>query len=376
MLTVDNAIAFLLEHHLIDREWIIGGALMVQSAARRHRNLRVEGPDGAGHLIKQADGLAHGDHQTLGNEAAFLEYCHNEPSLAEVAQMVPRVVYRDRERSLHAQELIAGASSLFTLHHTSTPERLPIGPSRTLGQCLGTIHRLFGTRQPGADPRLAWLSRDPPTALRPNRATPAGLATLTPGIAAVLRILEDEALGDRVAALGPEWCPETVIHGDLKFDNVLVRSHPGPQDEDALELFLVDWEFVQFGDPAWDLAGTLHDYLMLWTSSMPIGPNLRSEEMIDQAQYPLPTLHEAMRAFWEAYQTARGLGPESSDVLIRRAVAFTAARLVQAAFERSLFEETLPAQAVILLQVSANVLADRELARLHLFGIPRRKTLW
>jgi aminoglycoside phosphotransferase (APT) family kinase protein len=376
MLTVDNATAFLLEHDLIDREWIIGGELMVQSAARRHRNLRVEGPDGAGYLIKQADGLAHGDHQSLDNEASFLEYCHNEPGLGEVARMVPRVVYRDRERSLHAQELVAGASSLFTLYHASRPEQFPIGPSRTLGEGLGTIHHLFGTQRRGADPRLAWLSRHLPQALRQHRATPAGLATLTPGTAAVLRILEDEGLRDRVAALGSEWCPETVIHGDLKFDNVLVRSHPGPQDEDALELFLVDWEFVQFGDPAWDLAGALHDYLMLWTSSMPIGPDLRSEEMIDQARYPLATLHEAMRAFWEAYQTARGLGPESSDLLIRRAVAFTAARLVQAAFERSLFEDTLPAQAVILLQVSANVLADRELARLHLFGIPRRTTLW
>jgi hypothetical protein len=58
--------------------------------------------------------------------------------------------------------------------------------------------------------------------------------------------------------------------------------------------------------------------------------------------------------------------------LIRRAVGFGAARLVQAAFERSAFEDTLPAQAVILLQLSANLLADRELARFHLFGIPRR----
>lgn len=60
MLNVDNAIPYLLEHDLIDPTWIIDGDLTIRCAARRNRNLRVEGPDGAGYLIKQADELAQG----------------------------------------------------------------------------------------------------------------------------------------------------------------------------------------------------------------------------------------------------------------------------------------------------------------------------
>jgi Ser/Thr protein kinase RdoA (MazF antagonist) len=375
MLSVDDAIPFLLEHRLIDRDWIIGGDLVIQCAARRNRNLRIEGPDGVGHLIKQADGLAYQDRLTLQNEASFLEFCHSKPAAVEVAPMVPRAVYRNDGLALYAQELVGGASTLYALHRAQEADRLPNGPSRALGETLGKFHRVFSNPELRHAPRLSWLSHDLPSALRHQRPSPAGLATLTTCSAAILRILEEAGLGDLVASLGSEWRPETVIHGDLKFDNVLVRPGRERGDQETLGLFLVDWEFVQFGDPAWDLAGALHDYLLLWTSSMPLAPDKPPEEMINEARYPLANLHEAIRAFWEGYQTVRELGPEGSDLLIRRAVGFGAARLVQAAFERSAFEDTLPAQAVILLQLSANLLADRELARFHLFGIPRRTAL-
>ncbi len=43
MLSVDDATAFLVERGLIDPAWIIDGVLTIKSAARRNRNLRVEG---------------------------------------------------------------------------------------------------------------------------------------------------------------------------------------------------------------------------------------------------------------------------------------------------------------------------------------------
>ena len=55
MLTVDDAIPFLLESRLIDRGWIIDGVLTIRCSAKRNRNLKIEGPDGAGLLIKQPD---------------------------------------------------------------------------------------------------------------------------------------------------------------------------------------------------------------------------------------------------------------------------------------------------------------------------------
>jgi hypothetical protein len=45
------------------------------------------------------------------------------------------------------------------------------------------------------------------------------------------------------------WRPVTLIHGDLKHDNVLIASDGG--------VAVVDWEMARIGDPAWDLAGLM-----------------------------------------------------------------------------------------------------------------------
>jgi hypothetical protein len=104
---------------------------------------------------------------------------------------------------------------------------------------------------------------------------------------------------------------------------------------------------------------------------MPLAPALSAEEMVDQARYPLEVLHPAIRAMWEGYRAAAELGTAEADNLIRRAVLFSAARLIQASHELSVHEEEIRAQAVILMQISANLLAEPELAQVHLYGIPR-----
>ena len=72
MLDVDSAVPFLLEHGLVERDWIVNGELTLCSAARRNRNLRIEGPGGAGYLIKQPDDLAPAGRRTLDERGRVL----------------------------------------------------------------------------------------------------------------------------------------------------------------------------------------------------------------------------------------------------------------------------------------------------------------
>ena len=60
-----------------------------------------------------------------------------------------------------------------------------------------------------------------------------------------------------------------------------------------------------------------------------------------------------------------------ANATLLRAVAFSGARLVQTAYEVSQASDTMPAQSVLLLQVSANLLADAESAQLRFYGIPQ-----
>src|SRR6516162_9494689 len=108
MLDVDNVVAFLLERGLVQTDWIISGELAIRSAARRNRNVRVEGPGGAGYLIKQPDEMAPESRRTLGNEAAFYEFCQQEEDAAALMAFLPRLVLRDQARAVHALGLVEG----------------------------------------------------------------------------------------------------------------------------------------------------------------------------------------------------------------------------------------------------------------------------
>jgi hypothetical protein len=60
----------------------------------------------------------------------------------------------------------------------------------------------------------------------------------------------------------------------------------------------------------------------------------------------------------------------AAEDLLGRVVPFSAARLIQSAFEMLVGAERLAGPAVLLLQVAANLLAEPERGRLQLYGIP------
>src|ERR1039458_10247943 len=98
MLSFEDAAPYLLERQLIDAAWIIDGSLTIQSAASRNGNLKIEGPRGAGLLIKQPADPAERGRETLGAEAAFYQFCQQEPAAAAITEIAPHLVYHDAER--------------------------------------------------------------------------------------------------------------------------------------------------------------------------------------------------------------------------------------------------------------------------------------
>jgi hypothetical protein len=369
MIDVDSAADYLLEKRLIDREAIIDGDLVVTSVARRNRNLRVEGPTGAGYLIKQPDDPSQGDDESLRREAAFYAFCHQEPAAAAVARVLPRLQYYDPAQPLLAVELLGGATPLW--HQLSAPEaRQAFAPlARSVGGALGSLHDTFRPADPAADPRLGWLPRHLPWVMLAHKPGPQLLASISPANYQALRILQtQDRLGERLDQLRKLWQPETVIHNDVRSDNILVLPAGAP---DAGAVRLVDWEMVQVGDPAWDVAGLFQDLVLFWIDSMPLANAGGVERLAAEAHCPWPAVQGALRAFWQEYARAAGLAPAEANRLLLRAVSFSAARLIQTAYEFSQSLSSMPAQSVLLLQVSANLLEDPETAQVGFYGIPQ-----
>lgn len=369
MLDVDQATPFLLDRGLIDVSAILDGGLTIRSVARRNRNLRVEVPDGPGYLIKQPDDPAEDGHKTLRNEAAFYRLCQQEPALGELAAVLPRLAYCDVENAVLAIELIPESFPLWSQDPADQARGIPVEDGRDLGRALGTVHRLFRVTGLARDARLDWLSHALPWILTLHQPGPELLSRISPANYQTLRILQNrEGPGEPLDRLRRLWRTETVIHGDIKADNVLVvRSEQAPNSS---RLRIVDWEMVQHGDPAWDLAGALQDFLLFWIASMPISATLTAAAMIARARHPLDGLRGTIRALWQGYRAAAGLAAIEADALLARAVAFSAARLIQSAYEISQESSRISARSVVLLQLSANLLADPAQAQARLYGIP------
>jgi hypothetical protein len=374
MLTVDSAAHFLIDRGLIDHEWILEGGLTIQSAARRNRNLRVDGPAGGGYLIKQPGDVADGSRETLRCEAAFYRFCREEPGADPVTRILPRLVATDLDDALLVFESIPGATPFSMYLYSEDGPRLAAEPARAFGHALGTAHRVLSACAKEPDARLVWLPRALPWVMRLHKPWPGLLASLNPAGYEMLRVLQNpDGLSERLGGLSRHWQPTTMIHGDVRLDNVLVRSPRPAGEPGAVELWIVDWEMVSLGDPAWDLAGALQDFLVFWVSSITLADEMTAEQMIAEARVPLHTVQTAVRALWAGYCEGACLDSAQGDDVLMRAVPFSAARLIQSALERSDETDRLAGSPVVLLQISANLLAEPESGQVELYGIPPRQ---
>jgi hypothetical protein len=190
------------------------------------------------------------------------------------------------------------------------------------------------------------------------------MATISAANYQTLSIIQGErALCRSLDDLSAMWQSSTVIHGDIKSDNVLWIKE---EQSSGGAIRIVDWEMVQRGDPAWDVAGYFQDVLLFWLTSLPSADSV--EEMVDRCARPLRMLHPLFRSFWRAYRGTMGAAHHSAE-LLSRAVKYTGGRLIQSAYEMSTHVSVLPLRAVLSLQLSANLLDDPESAQVQLMGL-------
>jgi hypothetical protein len=363
---LDGVTGFLLERGLIEPEAVIDGDLTITSVPRRNHNLLVQRANGSGYLIKQPGDPVAGGAVTIRREAEFLDFCYHEPAGSEAVRFLPRPVCFDDNAAVLVQELVADGVPLGSCFETLEPTAIA-AVEGALGTALGTIHRVFRRSDLADADGLRWLPSDEPWALSFHMPRLGLLTELGPANAQALRIVQAEpGLAERLDQAQRLWRRETLIHGDVRADNVLVRV-PGTTFAAA---WLVDWELVQVGDPAWDLAGALHETVLVWLRSMPAAGPSEVESMIAAARVPLASLWGGTCALWHGYREAARCVGNEADSLLTRAVTFSAARLIHSTYEDLYMKERLTTRAVLCLQLAANILTDPRRARVQLYGLP------
>jgi 5-methylthioribose kinase len=363
LLTVDNAIAFLLNQRLVDAKDVVEGDLKIVDAARRNRNLRVTRRSGLSYLIKQPDPREAGARHTLSTEARFYTFCEREPRAAPMLGLMPRLFQFDPDPAILVLELLQPSVTLRDYYMALGSGRFPSDACEGIGRALGTFHRTCRLTTLADVAALQGLPSAVPWILAVHKPGPEMLAKLSPANTVVLKILQQDIRVTRALdGLRQEWRTETLIHNDIKADNVLLIEDNGQAD-----VRLVDWELIQMGDPAWDLGGLFHDALL---HSMPASSSRTPSEQLEEAGIPLALVREVIRGMWLGYQKVADLTIDSAAGLLERSIGYAAARIIQSAYEHSSSAPSVSNHAVVMLQLAANVLADPAAAALSLFGLP------
>jgi hypothetical protein len=348
-LTAPNLAHFLISRGLLDPEAVAAGDLAIIDASRRNRNFKVIRNTGPGLFIKQARDTQPDAIQTLRREAACYERARDDPTLN---RLMPQLITYNATRHVLIIELIPEAESL--VEHHARVKTFPTEIGRMLGEGLGLYHAQ-ATSAVETEAIRSLFPRQTPVVLRLQSG---GLASLEqfgrigPSLSAIIQQnLEFQNLLD---ALGAEWRFDSLIHSDLKWDNILLFPALGG----GFDFRVVDWEMADFGDCAWDVGSVLHSFLMVWIRSMPIGSGLPPEHYVAMAAQPIEKMRSMLQAFWDAYAVTRGFTGSERKAALERSMRFGAARGVWTAAEQCVHETQLDPAAMAMLQVSLNILKD------------------
>ncbi len=347
-LTPANLAYFLMDRSLIGADEIVGGRVSILDASRRNRNFKVIRQGAPGLFVKQMRDLQTDAMLTLKREAVCYDLARSIP---EVARIMPRLVRYDERRHTIVLELLPEAESLLAYHGRN--KGFPVEFGRMLGEGIGLYHAKAGALVEN-EKLKPLLMRQTPVVLTLSRGGHHALShfgRIGPVVSALLQQHKDfEGLLD---ALGSEWRLDSLIHGDMKWDNVLV--YPAG---DGLDFRIADWEMADHGDAAWDVGAVLQSFFSTWILSMPIASGLAPHAYIGMATQPLEAMRPVLAAFWDAYARTRGFDEAKGRQELTRCMRFAAARLTWSAIEQRLYVSQLDPAATALLQVSLNILKD------------------
>lgn len=342
----------LLDAGLLSTGDVVDGDLTVHDLSRSNAVWLVDGGPGLRYVVK-VSGPERDDLQGSSRvEAQLYEGVAADPVLRAEAPL-PMLVGRYGDLLVLAP---VGEDIGLGLAQRLRDKGATARDGRLFGDALGRWRAVAG-RLPrtGLAGRRPWVM----TALHGDRPP---FLDEHPGTRRLGELLRPEpVLREALAGAASGWRRDAVIHGDVRWDNAVVATDPASGAE---RLLLVDLEFADVGEAAWDLAGVLAEPLSVAATEGGVGPDetFRVPDRRGVGRH-LRALRPFLGCFASAYRGAAG--PATADDDLDRAAGLVPARLVQIAFQHAAWNlETGVVAGLAVAGLAAGLVAEpRLLAR-------------
>jgi hypothetical protein len=343
-LTAGSLVPYLLQKGILSQADLLDGDWHVLQSDSTRPVLRVAGSAGPGWIVKQASPLDRNQVAMLDREAAIFQLADEVDWARPLRALLPE--FRSYDPGVHAL-IVAQLPHDTGLDHLRRSNAQPQIFGDLLGRALADVHIVLRRSNPSSamlSGRMPWIlqidAADP-------EAMPAGLERRV-----VELVKGNPALAAALGRLGGHWRNETLLHGDAKLDNVLVRMGSRPR------VWLVDWAFAGIGDPAWDVGTIVHSSLMLWLHGIPFQREQSFVHALDEATLPLAATRDFIRAFLLAYRKASRLRKSAARSFARRAFSYAGAALVQSAVAAARLQDDLSPRQLAVIQMASHILDD------------------
>lgn len=348
-LTATNLLAYLTDVGLASGTDVVDHELSIFEIGRRNRNFRVIRTKGTSLFVKQVPVVVPETRLSLMREAAAGQLALEEAGLPALAAVTPRLHRYDPHHHVLVHEVIPQARCIaeLLLHPTGIDTVLVGAVAATLGR----IHN--ESSQPGSLARVApALTGEAPWIVEIGAKAESIMPSMQGASRELVAAIRcSPVLSAGLASLGHNWRRSALMHGDIKWDNIVVAPAG-----DGGQIHFVDWELCNLGDPLWDVAGMMSALLQIWLLGGALGGDSRPPQ---QQEVPLPIglVHQAALCAWSAYREQANPQPDGHAAVETRLGMLVGARLVLMAFELSQHLERKPPAAATALALAEYFLA-------------------
>jgi aminoglycoside phosphotransferase (APT) family kinase protein len=347
---------YLRDRGLISARAVVDGGFRVVDVSRLNRVFIVTAENERCLVLKC--GGPPGD-AGVAREAEVLQRLRSMDGEA-LAAFMPAVVEYDAAERVLVLETEPEARDLARHHAMGRFSRVL---ARQAGEALARLHEM----PPGALRGLSG-SVDPTWTLRAHKPDWESTWRMSGAAFELTRVIQSsDELCTRLDDLLASWSEQSVIHGDVRWDNCIAMREAGTQRWNRLRL--VDWEHSAPGDPSLDTGAFLGEYLRAWLQSIPIVDPEDPGRLLGNARLPLGRMRPAVRAFWDAYTRHRRSCSEEFGHMLHRATLFAASSVLTIALEQAQTLAELRPGVLGLVHLSENILRRPETASAHLLGL-------